>query len=194
MADLDLEKLVATIEQSLEGKGPGEVDAPLQRKAVEAKYAQAWPEIMKQMQSAAVARGGGLDVGGYQTSLGKARTGFETEKLGALADVNKFLASLSTQRVGQGMQAGLGYQGQVQQAGQFKEQMGFEREKLDVKRAYLEEQRKAARKASRDWWKPFLGSLAGMAVGGFTGGLGSGLVSGLVNKTPALSPLHAPGY
>jgi hypothetical protein len=190
MAQLDLEKLVSAIEQSLEGKGSGEVDAPLQRQAVEAKYDQQWPEIMKQLQSAAVARGGGMDVGGYQTSLGKARTGFETEKLGALADIDKFLASLSTQRVGQGMQAGLGYRGQTQQAGQFKEQMGLEREKMAIQQQFLEEQRSAARKASRDWWKPFLGSLTGMAVGGFTGGLGSGLV----NKTPALPSLHAPGY
>ena len=191
MADLDLEKLVTAIEQSLEGKGPGDVDAPLQRQAVEARFAQQWPEIEKAIKSAAVARGGGLDVGGFLTTTGKARTGFEVERLGALADIDKFLASLSTQRVSTGVQAGLGYRGQTQQASQFGEQMDFQKEQLAIQQAFLEEQRAAARKKSRDWWKPVLRTVVGTSVAGPLAGLAGGLFAGGDGKLP---PLHAPGY
>lgn len=140
---------------------------------INAAYAPQYDEMIRTLTSNA-SRRGGLDTGGFATSLAKGSAEIGAAKAGAMIDWDKFLKSLELPT----------QQFEWQKNVQFPEQVSEFNKNLNFQKTQYSDQMKAlqdyyASQQKSNWYDPLL-TILGTAAGGFAGGVGAGAATKLL--------------
>ena len=162
------------------------VDFGLDETAIQREYEEAGVKLQEQQRS--MAAGGGLDTGGYMTSVAKGRAQLETGRINTLADLNRNIAQFHLQRDTQIANLILAKENQEISQEQFNTEMSAYNEEIAAVRD-------AVRKNQENWWQPVLAGIAGTALAYAIPGVGAavapavgaGVAAGVGGQAPTMT-------
>ena len=137
------------------------VDFGLDEAAVQRGYEKASIDVREGI--TAKAAGGGLDTGGYLTSLAKGQAELETGRINTLADLNSRVAQFRLNRDTQIANLMLAKENQEIGQEQFETEMA-------AYNAEIEAVREAVKKGQENWWQVPAAQIVGTVVGGLVAG------------------------